>query len=147
MASLNFDRTSYYAFKGTSPRTSNGNKWSRVSNESLDRGCRCHTSIKKDGEEAVCNGLTVRWMDSANAIGEVLPIVQIFEGFSEDIMPKDDCLLLEVPVLSVGSTTDACIQICCFPKTWHFIDVIPHLVQSGGSCTILQTGQKETWRH
>jgi hypothetical protein len=58
-----YDMTSYYAFKGTSHRSGNGNKWSRVSNESLDRVRRCHTSIKKGGEEAVCNGLTVRWMD------------------------------------------------------------------------------------
>ena len=35
-------------------------------------------------------------MDCAIASGELLPIVQIFEGFGEEIMPKD-----------VGSTTDA----------------------------------------
>jgi hypothetical protein len=99
--------TSYYTFKGTSHRTASGNEWSRVSNESLDRGRRNHTSIKKDGEESVCNGLTVRWMDCANASGDLLPIVQIFEGFGEDIMPKDDYLFLEVPGLPVGSTTDA----------------------------------------
>jgi hypothetical protein len=104
---FNYYMTSYYTFKGTSHRSGNGNEWSRVSNESLDRGMRSHTSIKKCGEESVCNGLTVRWMDSANACGELLPIVQIFEGFGEDIMPKDDYLFLEVPGLSVGSTTDA----------------------------------------
>jgi hypothetical protein len=43
----------------------------------------------------------------ANADGELLPIVQIFEGFGEDIMPKDDYLFLEVPGLLVGSTTNA----------------------------------------
>jgi hypothetical protein len=46
-------------------------------------------------------------MDCANASGELLPIVQIFEGFGEEIMPKDDYLLLAVPGLSVGLTTDA----------------------------------------
>jgi hypothetical protein len=104
---FNYDMTSYYAFNGTSHRSGNGNEWSRVPNESLDRGRRNHTSIKKNGEESVCNGLTVRWMDCANASGDLLPIVQIFEGFGEDIMPKDDYLFLEVPGLPVGSTTDA----------------------------------------
>jgi hypothetical protein len=33
--------------------------------------------------------------------------VQIFEGFGEEIMPKDDHLFLAVPGLSVGSTADA----------------------------------------
>jgi hypothetical protein len=73
--------TSYYAFKGTSHRSGNVNEWSRVSNVSLHRSVRKHTAFKKNGEESVCNGMTVRWMDCANASGELLPIVQIFEGF------------------------------------------------------------------
>ncbi|KAG7368491.1 hypothetical protein IV203_031234 [Nitzschia inconspicua] len=69
-------------------------------------GLRKHTSIKKDGEELVCNGITVRWLDCGTASGVLLPIVQLFEGFDEAVMPKDDFLFLEVPGLSVNSTHD-----------------------------------------
>jgi hypothetical protein len=78
---LNYDFSSYYTWKGTSHRTGEGDTWNRVSVESLDRGLRNTTSIKKNGEESVCNGITVNWMDCGTASGLILPIVQIFEHF------------------------------------------------------------------
>ncbi|KAG7358796.1 hypothetical protein IV203_015385 [Nitzschia inconspicua] len=61
---FNYDFTPYYTWKGTSHRCADGDTWSRVSVESLDRGLRKHTSIKKD------EGRNEDFFDSVSA-GEI----------------------------------------------------------------------------
>jgi hypothetical protein len=59
-----------------------------VSKESLDRGARSHTSIKKNGKESVGNALTVRWMDCASATGDLLPIVKSLKALVKTSFQK-----------------------------------------------------------
>jgi hypothetical protein len=105
---INYDFTSTNTCRWTSGRVDGiGDKWVRVSTKSLHRGVRNHTSIKIRGEDSLCNGISVKWLDSTSASGSVFPMTMLFGGFEESVMPQDDFLFLDVAGLSVNGQLDA----------------------------------------
>ena len=64
------------------------------------------TSIWVDEEDIKCNGLRIKWCDGSFMSGHVLPIVGIFDGFSESELPEDRFIVLQVKGMNVNAHLD-----------------------------------------
>jgi hypothetical protein len=111
---INYDFTSTYTCRWTSGRVDHGlgDEWVvRVPSKSLLQGVRNHASIKTRGEDILCNGISVKWLDcGTSASGSVFPMTSmLFGGFEESVMPQDDFVLFVIDVagLSVNGQLDA----------------------------------------
>jgi hypothetical protein len=103
----NFDFSSYDTWEGTVPNDNSKDQWLQGKESSIAKGTRNVSSIWIDNEDVKCNGLTIKWCDGCFMSGHSLPIVGLFDGFSEKELPQDRFIVLDVYGMNVNDHLDA----------------------------------------
>ena len=104
---FNYDMTSLYSFLGCAPNDPSHDQWARVSTASQARGARNSKSMWTNEENTKFNGLSMKWCDGSTASGHVLPMTAIFCGLSQEEMPEDGFIVLEVEGMNINANLDA----------------------------------------
>ena len=104
---VNYDFTSTLFWDGAEKKDSSKNSWARESEVSQSRGERNRTSAWVKNEYIKCIRLTVKWHEGAVTSGHFLPQVEMFSGLSEDEMPSDSFIALQVEDMCAVRNIDA----------------------------------------
>jgi hypothetical protein len=103
---MNFDdMTSYYTCAGIA-RGQTDHEWRIVSSSAVTNDVRKIRSATRQEDESKFNGITVKWCAAAAASGQIFPMVAIFCGFSESMMPDDSMIVLKIPGMCFGGRID-----------------------------------------
>jgi transposase len=102
---MNFDMTSYYTCAGIA-RGQTDHEWRIVSSSAVTKDVKKIRSATQQEDESKFNGITVKWCDAVAASGQIFPMVAIFSGFNESMMPDDSMIVLKIPGMCFGGRID-----------------------------------------